>query len=161
MKSIFYFFIITLVLLSFTACGDEPARETTTQLEKAPEAPKITIADQSELESILTGIGIPVYAGAEFISIEQSSPTQYSGKYKAPGKNYAQTEKEFIDFYNKIIEEKLKPAGWKNTSLPGTAILNLHNKGGEIKSMSIMITPSDYVEMKGGQEITYTVNIRN
>ena len=161
-------FVLILLLVIVWSCGsgsDEQQKEQ----EKTETVQKRVINTQQEFDQALQELGITVYPGAEFSTLKAEAPvnamdqdqkTIFTAVYTLSGDDYSQNYNQVMDYYKKIYEEKLKAAGWRDTSINGTGIYNFHPKEGDFSNVSISVQDTDMIKEGQPQELQITLFVR-
>ncbi|MBN2424156.1 MAG: hypothetical protein JXR46_01605 [Calditrichaceae bacterium] len=167
MKKLTLLFVLSVLMVTWS-CGskseDKPAAKEETQVTL-----KRNINNQDEFNKALEELGIPIYPDVEFIKFEATKPVGtpetdppnvFKCYYKLSGNNYSQNQKDVLAYYKKLYEEKLKEAGWRDTSIKGTGVLNFHPAGGDFPTVSFHVTDSDYAKQIQNQELSITLFVK-
>ncbi|MCK5685243.1 hypothetical protein KAJ27_14025 [bacterium] len=157
-----FIFIITL------GCGSSNTTDKSTVAKKEKSVASITLNNHEDVKKLLSELKIEIFPESKFIEVKKikvissmkNPPQRFNAIYSISDKNPKKNETEFTTFYKKLYNEKLKPAGWENKRLPGSSIFNLYPKSGNVKHVSISITPSDYVTKEKPQVITISISIK-
>ena len=167
MKKLTLLFVLSAIMVTWS-CGSK-SEEKSAAKEETQVTLKRSINNQDEFNKALEELGITIFPGAEFVkyevvkpvgAFENDPPNVFKCFYKLSGDNYSQNEKDVIAYYKNAFEEKWKEAGWRDTSIKGTGILNFHPAEGDFPTVSFSVTDSDIARQNQNQELGITLVVK-
>jgi hypothetical protein len=137
-------FIILMFGMSIGCTDARKGSQEKKPVAQQEEARPLSAADQKKFREKITGLGIPMYKGAEFVEVKRKAKNSplFAVVYEIPNKHQSDFEKVRA-FYAAGLKKALVPKGWAEGKGAGHVIL--YRKGFEIFYVEIsrILIPPD------------------